>query len=107
MKVDWAGAAAGPAFQVTIVTHSVDLDQYDLVELAVMRLNDGREICLDAWDALEGGHHRSGLLTFPTSADGKPVFSPEVRSFDLVTRDIAGVAERKFNWVGKVDREDP
>lgn len=80
-------------------THAVDLDGYDLGQLAVLRTDGGREVRPSGWDAPKGGHHRSGTLTFPaTAADGSPLIGPTTRAIELVIRDVGGVPERRFRW---------
>ena len=79
-------------------THAVDLDGFDLKQLAVLRV-DGREIQPAGWDAPKGGHHRSGTLSFPaTGSDGRPLITADTRSIELLIRDVAGVPERVFVW---------
>ncbi len=98
IAVTWQGAEAGPIFTVAMDTHSVDLDRYDLGQLAVLRTEDGRESSPTGWDAPKGGHHRQGLLVFPAATpDGGPLIMPG-QSVELIVRDVAGVAERKFRW---------
>jgi hypothetical protein len=63
IKTTWQGRGAGPVFAVVMDTHAVDLDGYDLKQLAVLRTDDGREVQPIGWDAPKGGHHRSGTLT--------------------------------------------
>lgn len=99
VAVTWSGPESGLIFDVAMNTHSVELDGYDLQQLAVLRTDQGQEVKPSAWDAPEGGHHRAGTLTFPDQGpDGRPVLNPEVRTITLVIRDIAGVAERSFQW---------
>lgn len=99
VKVTWQGTAAGPVFTVSMDTHSVDLDRYDLRQLAVLRTDQGQEIQPTGWDAPKGGHHREGTLTFPaTTADGQPVVGPNTRNVELVIRNVAGVPERILRW---------
>ena len=91
--------AAAPTFTVALDTHSVELDGYDLRQLAVLRTDQGREVRPSGWDAPKGGHHRSGALTFPAMAsDGSPLVGPTTRELTLVIRDVAGVPERVFRW---------
>lgn len=98
--VEWAGKDAGPVFNVTMDTHSVDLDGYDLATLSTLRTGDGREAVPLTWDAPKGGHHREGTLTFADNAlDGKPLIGPNTRSLELIIYDVAGVAQRSFNWM--------
>jgi hypothetical protein len=80
-------------------THAVDLDGYDLRQLAVLRTDKGQEVQPTGWDAPKGGHHRQGTLTFPVkTADGSPLIGSSTRSLELVIRDVAGVPERTFLW---------
>lgn len=95
----WQGRAAGPLFSVALNTHAVDLDGYDLKQLAVLRIDGGPAVQATAWDAPKGGHHRSGTLTFPAvGADGQPVIGPGAQTVELVIRDLAGVPERSLRW---------
>lgn len=95
----WRGPNAGPLFEVTMDTHSVDLDGYDLQELAVVRNDQGREAQSIGWDAPMGGHHREGTLNFPeTAPDGSELISSNTRKIELVIRDVADVPERRFEW---------
>src|SRR3972149_9933266 len=50
------------AFQITMDTHSVDLDGYDLGKLAILKDDAGREYQPVSWEGGAGGHHRRGLL---------------------------------------------
>jgi Spy/CpxP family protein refolding chaperone len=88
------------AVQVKLETHAVDLDQYQLETLAVLRDAQGREIQAVGLESASGsGHHREGVLLFPgTDATGKPVLSPEAKSLTLILRGIGGVQERVFRW---------
>jgi len=99
IKASWQGPSAGPVFAVAMDTHAVDLDSYDLKQLAVLRIDGGREVQPIGWDAPKGGHHRSGTLTFPaTATDGSALIVPGTRRLQLVIRDVAGVPERVFRW---------
>jgi Spy/CpxP family protein refolding chaperone len=88
------------AVQVKLDTHAVELDQYQLEKLAVLRDAQGREIhALELESPSGSGHHREGVLTFPgTDASGKPVLSPEANALTLIIRSIGGVPERLFRW---------
>ena len=95
----WQGSGAPTVFTIAKNTHAVDLDSYDLKQLAVLRIDGGSEIRPTSWEALEGGHHRSGTLTFPaTDADGKPLIASGTRTIELIVRNVAGVSERVFAW---------
>lgn len=99
VQVTWDGPSTGPVFRVVMNTHAVDLDQYDLRALAVLRTEQGTDMRPSAWDAPKGGHHREGTLTFPAQGpDGKAVFGPDARGITLIIRDVAGVPERTFRW---------
>lgn len=99
VSVTWEGLAAGPVFTVAMNTHAVDLDGYDLRQLAVLRTDKGQDVRPIGWDAPKGGHHRQGALTFPAkAADGSPLIASNTRSVELVIRDVAGVPERTFQW---------
>jgi periplasmic protein CpxP/Spy len=88
------------AVQVKLETHSVDLDQYQLETLAILRDVQGREIQALGLESPSGsGHHREGVLLFPgIDATGKPLLSPEAKSLTLILRGIDGVSERVFRW---------
>lgn len=88
------------AVRVKLDTHAVDLDQYRLEQLAVLRDAQGREISALGLESPSGsGHHREGVLTFPgTDASGKPVLGPEAKALTLILRGIGGVPERVFRW---------
>ncbi|MBI4491652.1 MAG: hypothetical protein HY690_02530 [Chloroflexi bacterium] len=99
VAVTWTNPGAGPVFAVVLDTHSVDLDRYDLRQLARLRTDQGLEALPSGWDAPQGGHHRSGTLAFPTTtAEGRPLIGPDTRTVELVIRDVAGVPERVFQW---------
>jgi hypothetical protein len=99
IRVTWRGPSVGPTFTVVMDTHAVDLDGYDLAQLAVLRTDQGQQVTPSGWDAPPGGHHREGTLTFPsTTADGSPVLGPSTGTIELVFRDVARVPERVFRW---------
>lgn len=99
VEVTWEGESAGPSFDVTMDTHSVDLDGYDLKKLAVLRNDRGQEVRATGWGAPKGGHHREGTLRFPEkTAGGEALIGPDTRKIELVIRDVAGMPERSFEW---------
>jgi hypothetical protein len=99
VAVTWQGPASPLAFTIALDTHSVDLDDSDLSQLAVLRTDQGQELRPTSWDAPKGGHHRAGTLTFsPTSADGRPALGSTTRGLELIIRDLVGVPERSFRW---------
>ena len=82
-------------FEVRLNTHSVDLS-YDMVGISMLTDDTGRNYRPIHWDGSPpGGHHRRGILEFPT-LEGNP------KSVTLVIKDIAGVPERIFEWNLKV-----
>ena len=86
-------------FKVALDTHSVELDGYDLRQLATLRVDQGPALQPSGWDAPAGGHHREGTLTFSaTMPDGQPVISDTARTIELIVRDIGGVPERVVQW---------
>ncbi|MBI4296610.1 MAG: hypothetical protein HY667_05795 [Chloroflexi bacterium] len=96
IAVKWLGQRNGSlVFQVSMDTHSVDLDGYDLGKLSVLRDDAGQEYLPIFWQSAAGGHHRSGTLTFSV-----PGFLEQNagKSIYMVIRDVAGVAERDFRW---------
>ncbi len=98
VKATWKGVSTGPVFDIVMDTHAVDLDGFDLKQLAMLRV-DGREIQPAGWDAPKGGHHRSGTLSFSaTGSDGRRLLTADTRSIELIIRDIAGVPDRVFLW---------
>jgi hypothetical protein len=96
VAVTWKGPEAGPVFEVTMDTHSVDLDSMDLARLATLKTPAG-ELAPSNWSAPRGGHHRAGTLTFAAIAgDGRSTIGSG--PVELVIRDVAGVPERSFQW---------
>ncbi len=95
----WQGSGAEMIFTVAMNTHAIDLDAYDLKQLAVLRIDGGREAQPISWEAPKGGHHRSGTLTFPAiGANGAPLIVSDTHTIELVIRDLAGVPKRSFRW---------
>lgn len=100
VAVSWDGLVQGQgeevtvAFQVSMDTHSVNLDAYDLAKLAVLRNDRGEAVQPAKWEAPRGGHHRKGVLTFAVPA----TFLSGTRFLELVVRDVAGVPERVLRW---------
>ncbi|MBI4188461.1 MAG: hypothetical protein HY529_04555 [Chloroflexi bacterium] len=96
IEVEWRGLKDGSlVFGVTMDTHSGSIDQYDLRDLAILRDSSGKGYRPSSSDIPPGGHHRSGLLTFPIS-DLSNLGTKKY--FDLILRDIAGVPERDLRW---------
>lgn len=90
----WRGPDAGAVVELQLDTHSVDLDAIDLGD-ATLANDRGETLRAEPWSAPLGGHHRAGPLRFGGDA---AAFLEGARSIRLVLRDIAGVAERTFEW---------
>ncbi|MDO8636538.1 MAG: hypothetical protein Q7R34_09900 [Dehalococcoidia bacterium] len=82
-------------FNVTLDTHSVDLDVYDLTTLATLRDSQGRQFKATSWQAPKGGHHRSGTLGIKSD---QSLLQPDIKYIELVIRDVANVPERVLRW---------
>lgn len=96
IDVEWHGEENNSlVFYVTMNTHSVDLDQYDLGELTVLYDSEGTEYSGALWESAPGGHHRQGILHFPlpnSLSQGKTEY------IEIVIRDVAGIKERAMKW---------
>jgi len=77
-------------FEVAVTTHSVDLN-YDFATIATLRSDAGEEVAALKWDGPVGGHHVSGVLSFPA-------LKARGQTMALVLRGIADVPERTFVW---------
>lgn len=97
VDLTWDGPEAGLVFKVAMDTHSVDLDGFDLMNLALLRTDTGVEVAPITWDAAKGSHHREGRLSFPPTADGRPLLGESVRAITVVVKDVA-TPERSFQW---------
>jgi hypothetical protein len=49
IKATWQGPSAGPIFDVVLDTHAVDLDGYDLTQLATLRIARNYELSPENW----------------------------------------------------------
>ncbi len=75
-------------FQIVIDTHSVDLD-FDLTQISILYDDIGNAYKPLRWEGSEpGGHHRSGILKFPS-------INKNAKSIMLVITDST---TREFNW---------
>lgn len=96
IEVAWEGERNNLlVFEVVMDTHSVNLDQYNLKDLTVLRFGIGPEARAAAWESPSGGHHVEGTLTF---SDSQPLIAADASYLELVIRNLAGVAERVFRW---------
>ena len=111
VTVQWQGTSAPPAggaagaakaegvFNITFDTHSVDLDRYNIHDVAVLHTGSGEELRPTRSDFPSGGHHRKGTVAFPAlDSRGSPVFAAPAESVELVVHDVAGVEGRSFSW---------
>lgn len=91
---DWAGPDDRAVFDVTLDTHSVDLDALDLSD-AVLRNDRGETLAAQPWAAPQGGHHREGALAFEGSAT--PFFAGAAW-IELVLSGVGDLPERTLRW---------
>ena len=90
----WPGPDAGAAFDVTLDTHSVDLDALDLAD-AILRNDRGETLKARPWAAPKGGHHREGPLVF----DGDSAsFLDGATWIELVLTGVGDLSERTLRW---------
>jgi len=93
VAVTYANPRAGepPRFQVTLNTHSVDLDGYNFKTLALLRDEAGKTYAPTKVENQGGGHHRQVVMTFPKVSEG-------TKRVEVIIKDIAGIKERTFRW---------
>lgn len=85
-------------FDVSLNTHSVDLNM-DLATLATLSTDTGLIVSALRWDAPSGGHHVSGVLSFPASVKGSLLLSGATQ-LTLTIRNL-DAAERNFQWIAE------
>ncbi len=96
IDVEWIKAEDGLlTFDVSMNTHSVDLDEYDLEELAVLRDDEGNEYHTASWDSAPGGHHREGTLIFPIPDSLR---QRKAKYIEIMIRGVAGIEQRVLRW---------
>lgn len=83
------------SFSVGLNTHSVDLGM-DLAPLATLEADNGLGVQAVMWDAPRGGHHVSGVLSFPADVDGARLL--EGASHLTLTIHDVDTPERSFAW---------
>jgi hypothetical protein len=81
-------------FEVLLNTHSIDLSM-DLAQLSILETDTGFSLTA-AWSGLPGGHHISGVLSFPAESDGAQALADASRII-ITIRDI-DAPERVFVW---------
>lgn len=78
------------AFEIQIDTHQGSLD-FDLIGVSILETSDGRRFTALSWEGSPpSGHHRSGILTFPSVG--------ETGFLKLIIRNVYEVPERIFVW---------
>lgn len=96
INAQWLGEKDGfLVVGVSMNTHSVDLDQYDLSGLSVLTDDSGKDYAPISWSAPAGGHHRQGALSFPIPDSLK---QGQAEYLKLIVRGVAGVEQRVFEW---------
>lgn len=84
--------AAAPVFNVVLDTHSVELDQYVLEDILVLKDPAGKEHKPKLTSSKGSGHHREATLEF------KEAQLSGVDHVELVIKGVAGVPERVFRF---------
>ncbi len=82
-------------FNVGLNTHSVDLSM-DLASLATLEADNGLGVQAVSWEAPRGGHHVSGVLSFPSTSDGTSLLEG-ASHLTLRIHDV-DTPERTFTW---------
>ncbi len=93
--INLVAGVASLDFQVAMNTHSVDLSM-DIAPLSTLATDTGRSVKAVSWDAAPGGHHVSGVLSFPATSDGMGFLSGASKLI-LTIRDV-DAPERVFTW---------
>jgi hypothetical protein len=88
----------GVAFKLTLSTHSVDLDQYNIQKLSFVRVDGGVSLPSLKWVPAGAGHHLQGTLRF---AEELPAGNHRI---ELIVKGIDGVKERIFKWQLPVEK---
>lgn len=81
-------------FQIGMNTHSVELDM-DLSQLATLTTDTGKTLQPSGWEGGRGGHHVTGVLSFPVDVESPPLEG--VSTLTLTIREV-DVPERVFTW---------
>jgi hypothetical protein len=82
-------------FEVGLNTHSVDLSM-DLTSIARLKADNGLGVRAVLWVAPRGGHHVSGVLSFPAVVDGVKLLEDASR-LTMTIRDLDAL-DRSFTW---------
>ena len=93
------GAVEALRFEIKLDTHSVNLDQYDLKQLATLRNDRGVAVKPLSFEKSGSGHHVQNVLAFPARDEaGNPVVGDGANSLELVLIDIGNVPQRILRW---------
>ena len=86
-------------FEIKLDTHSVNLDQLDLKQLATLRNDRGVAVKPLSFEKTGSGHHIQNVLAFPAKDEaGNPVVGGTANSIELVLIDVADVPQRVLRW---------
>jgi hypothetical protein len=87
------------SFSLTLSTHYVDLKQYDIKNLAFVRVDEEMVQPATKWVASGDNHHIHGTLSFPNQ---KLEGSQLVR---LIIKNIGDTSDRIFEWNAPVTKQ--
>jgi hypothetical protein len=95
-------------FKIALDTHTVDLSQFDLTKLAVLRTSEGVTISEGfIWEPeSESGHHRKGMLKAADTVGGAPIITQETQWLELELKEV-GMLSRVFRWEGDLFTAKP
>lgn len=93
--LETAADAATLNFEVAMNTHSVDLSM-DLSQLATVTTDTGATVKASAWTGQAGGHHVSGVLSFPAVNDGASLLEGAT-TITLILEKV-DAPKRTFSW---------
>lgn len=94
----------GLVFTVTMETYNMEassLAEYDLTKLSYIVGYGGTQTNPLSWNIQETGHmghHLKGKLVFPLEKNDRPITDDQIKSFEIVVNDIAGIKQRVFSW---------
>jgi hypothetical protein len=94
-----AGTVEAIRFEIKLDTHSVNLDRYDLKQLATLRNDRGVAVKPLSFEKTGSGHHIQNVLAFPSRDEaGKLLAGDGAKGIELVLFDIADVPQRVLRW---------
>jgi hypothetical protein len=82
-------------------THTVELGQYQLERLSILKNDRGEVVKPLRWEpSTKEGHHVSGTLIFSNAvSSGKYVIGSHTKYIEVVIKNIGGLKERIFKWI--------